>query len=101
MLKLQRSGRVDRGESAIDHERHAVAQGVGGCHVVGGEEDRPALASRLAHDRAHVLGVDGIKAGRRLIQEQDLGAREHGPGQVQPHLHALGQRPGGPVGRLQ
>lgn len=44
-----------------------------------------------AHDRAHVLGVDGVKAGRRFIQEQDLGAGEHGPGQVQPHLHALGQ----------
>ena len=90
MRQLELAGRVDQDDLPIDDEGHAVAEGVGDGHVVGGEEDGAAGRLLLADQVLDAAGADGVEAGRRLVQKEQFGPIEQRPRESKAHLHALG-----------
>jgi hypothetical protein len=60
-----------------DHE-DAIAHLLGDAHVVGAEDDGRAALAQLEHALAQHVGVDGIEAGERLVENQQLRPRDHG-----------------------
>ena len=89
-------------EGAVIQDADAVAEPFGLLHVVGRVEDRHALGGeRLdgVEDRVPALRVD---ADGRLVEHQQRGIVQHAEADVQPALHATGERVGAlvpPVGQ--
>ena len=53
----------------VDH-RDPVGELVGLLQVLGGQQDRRALAPQLAHDRPDLVAAARVEAGGRLVQEE-------------------------------
>ena len=82
------------------HDRDAVAQGVGLLNVMGRQQDRAALAAHL-QDRIVQLATGlGVEAGRRLVEEEDLGLVDERQGQREALPLAAGEGVEGTVGFL-
>src|SRR4051794_19538243 len=64
---------VDLDEAALPDDRHAVARPVHLVDDVRRQEDRPAVVARLADEPEERLLDKGVKAGRRLIQDEQVG----------------------------
>jgi hypothetical protein len=78
---------------------HAVGEPPGLPEEVGAEHDRPALfGSQPGDEPDHLAGRRGIQARGRLVEEQDLGSVEQGPGQSDP-LPLPGREPVDPAVR--
>ena len=73
------------------HDRHPVAQVVGLLHVVGGQQDRLAVAVELAEDLPQREAALRVEARRRLIEEQHRRAVEDRARHHQPLGHPSGQ----------
>ncbi len=74
------------------HDRHAIAQLVGLLHVVGGQQDRLALAVELAEDLPQREAALRIEARGRLVEEQHRRAVEDRARHHQPLGHPPGER---------
>src|SRR2546427_12949888 len=69
----QLARRPKRNDLAVIHDRDAVAQALGFLHVVGREQHGPAVRAEPADDFPQLPSRLRIQAGRRLIEEQQLG----------------------------
>ncbi len=69
---------------AVDHHLHVLQD-------MGGKEDGLALLAQGEDQRAQVLAADGVEAGERFIQDQEIGIMDQGLGQAQALDHALGE----------
>ena len=78
--------------SPVAQDRHAVGEVLGLVHVVGGEEDR--LAERL-QPLDHVPGLaprGRVEAGRRLVEEDQVGVADDPDRDVGAAFLAAGER---------
>ena len=71
-LELRR--RIECKDSAVVHDRHAIAELIGLFHVVGREQDRLALVVELAQDLPQGEAALRVEPGRGFVEEQDAGA---------------------------
>ena len=74
------------------HDGDAVAQPLGLFHIVGGQEHRVAARAELADDVPQLAAGLGIEAGRRLIEEQQLGAADQRARDGEPLFLPAGER---------
>lgn len=67
-------------------DREAVANFIGLMKIVGTPDDGLSflVGQGLAGEMEEFSRGDGVKTAGRLIEEKDLGAREHGPGNGEP-----------------
>ena len=103
MIPLQRLGRVEGQDLAVVDDADPVAA-LDLLDVVGGHQhgDLP-LGAQPAEIGPDALAGLGVEPDRRLVEQQDLGIVDQRPGDLEPALHARGQRPHrlvGPVGQL-
>ena len=89
MRQSERTWAVERGDGAFDQKRHAIAQFIGGHHIVRRQEDRRACLANFANDLPDEARVHRIEAGRGLVQKQQFGTVQQGPRQREPASHAL------------
>ena len=81
---------VEHGDAVADAHDHA--------HVVLDEQDGQAqLGAQLGDEPLHLLGLVGVHARRRLIQQQQHRLAGQGAGDLQAALVAVGQVAGGDV----
>ena len=86
---LQLVGRALGDDAAVVDDADPVRELVGLLEVLRGEEDRHAeLVVEPAHLVPHAGPADGIEAGGRLVEEQDLGVVHERGREVEPALHA-------------
>jgi len=55
---------------------------------VAGDEHGPALVGQTPDQTAQPVHALGVEAVGRLVEDQDLGVAEQGPGQPEPLAHA-------------
>jgi len=86
-------GRSARGDyQAVAEHRDPVRQRSRLVQVVGGEQDRdPAAGQGADHVPERAPGLR-VEPGRRLVEEQQLGAADEAERDVKPPLLAAGQR---------
>ena len=71
VLQGERAGGVYQPDLALHEEGHAVAQLAGHGHVVRGQEHGLARALLGQDEVFDAAGVDGVQAGRRLVQQDN------------------------------
>src|SRR5215203_387240 len=89
--------------SAIGDQADVVAHPLGQLHAVGGEHDALARGPVLPEQVPEQLLVDGIEAGERLVQDEQVRLVENGADELHLLLHALRQLLDlgfGPLGEL-
>ena len=69
----QRIDAVHAHQPAIADDRHAIATALDFAQDVAGEEDRPAVGYPLAQQREERLLNERVEAGRRFVEQQQLG----------------------------
>ena len=85
----QRLGPIDAGELAAADDRDAVARLLDLGQDVRAQEDGAALFLGLADDRVELLLDERVEAGRRLVEEQQVGPVLEGDDQADLLLVAL------------
>jgi hypothetical protein len=70
-------------------ERDAVAEPLGLLHDVRREDDRLALLLEVLEEVLEEDDVDGVEAGERLVEDEDLGVVHDGAQELHLLLHAL------------
>src|SRR5438270_543501 len=84
--------RISRSTIAIIHDGDPVAKPVGFVHVVRCNQNRQlAMALDVGQHLPHSHTRDWIKAGGRLVQEENLGAVYQASRNFQPSAHATRQ----------
>ena len=92
---LQRGRRIERHQLAVIDDGDAVAQAVGFVHVVRGDQDgERAAVLDLGQHLPDGDARDGIEAGGRLVEEEDLRAVHQAARDLQTAPHAAGERLG-------
>ena len=81
-------------------DRNPVRQALGLLHVVRGQEDRLAQPRRPSTTSHAARRADGIKARRRLVEEDQLGIPDQCERDVETAALPTGQR-GSALGRLR
>ena len=85
-------GEPSADDAAAVHDDEPVAELLGLVHVVGGQHQRDALLLEPVQPvPQHVAGLR-VEAGRRLVEQQQLGLVDQRPGDREPPLHAARQR---------
>ena len=84
-------GPADGDDLAVAHDRHPVGQVLGLVHEVGGEEDRLAELAQRADRRPGLTAGGRVEAGRRLVEEDQLGLADQRQREVEPPALAAGQ----------
>ena len=87
--ELQRTGRVDARNAAVDNERDAVAQLVGRDHVVRGEEDRCTGVTLGLNEVLDALLINRVESARRFVEKNQIRVVQQTPGNTQTAFHAL------------
>jgi hypothetical protein len=83
--------RPGRPDLAADDDRRVVRERLGLLHVVRGEEHRgPAIAQPRQHVPC-LPSCRGVKSGRRLVEEDELGAPDEAEADVEPALLPAGE----------
>ena len=88
---------------ALVHHHEAVAQLLGLVHVVGGQHERDALLLEPVEAVPQDVAGLRVEAGRRLVEQQQLGLVDQRAGDRDPPLHPARQRldlARGPLGEL-
>ncbi|GAB4007892.1 hypothetical protein GCM10029992_62820 [Glycomyces albus] len=78
-------------DPALVHDHEAVAELLGLVHVVGGQQDRHALLLELEQALPHQVAGLRVQAGGGLVEEDQVGLVDQGPGDGQAALHAAGE----------
>ena len=79
-------------------DRHAIRQPLRLVHVMRGEEDRLARALQVRDHLPGLAARRGVEAGRRLVEEEQLGVADQGDADVEAPLLAAGELGGAVVG---
>src|SRR5215218_1574240 len=87
--KLARRARVDDPPAVHDHQ--AVAEARRLLHVVRREKERHASRAQAREHVPHPAARGGVEAGGRLVEHDQVGPVDEGPGDEQPLTHAAGQ----------
>jgi hypothetical protein len=74
------------------HDQEPVAQARGLLHVVRGQQQGHALSSQALQGLPHGQAGLRVEAGRRLVQDDQLGVVDERPGDQQAPLHPPGER---------
>ena len=90
--RLQLVGRAECEQAPVVDDRQPVAELVGLLHVVGGEEDRLALAVELAEHLPQREAALRVEPGGRLVEEHGRGPVHDRPRHHQALGHAARQR---------
>ena len=101
---LEFSGRSEREDPAVVHDRDPVTQAVRLLHVVRGQQDGLPGPVELAEHVPQRQPTLRVKAGGGLVEEEHRRAVEDRAGHHQPLGHAAGQgvhRGLGPLGQLE
>ena len=77
-------GGTERPQAAPVQHGHAVGQAPGLAEEVGGEHDGAALGGQLVDEGDDVAGAGRVEARGRLVEEEQLGVVQQGPGQGDP-----------------
>src|SRR6185312_953627 len=85
--------RPDRDHMAQAQYRYPVGDGLDVVQVVRDDEDRDALVPEPADEVEHDPGLGDAQGGRGLVQDDQLGLAQHGPGHRDGLALAAGQRP--------
>ncbi len=72
-------------------DRHPVGEPLRLVHVVGGEEDRLAEVAQARDHVPELAPGGGVEAGRRLVEEEQLGVADQRHADVEPPLLAAGE----------
>ncbi len=78
-------------DAAVVNDRDVAAERFGFFQVMGREDDCRALLVNFAQELIHGAAHLDVHAGRRLIENQDLGLVNHRPGDHQAAFHTTGQ----------
>ena len=70
---------------------HAVAQALDQLELVRGEDDGRARLGPLMQDGRHHIGADRVEAGKRLVQDEDIGIVHERSGELDALLVAQRQ----------
>ena len=104
-----RVGPVARGElvggaghesAAALHHHDVVCESLGLREQVGAHHHRASLVGEVADQLQHRVGGLGVEPGSRLVEQQQLGVVQHGPGEREAGLHARRVAAHGLVERL-
>ena len=76
--------------AVVDH-RDAVGELVGLVEVLRAQQHGGAEAGERADDVPHLVARARVQAGRRLVEEHELGGHDDAGGEVQPPAHAAGE----------
>ncbi len=87
----QGARRVEGDDAARVHDRRAIAQLLRLLEVVRGDHDRAALGRDRADHVPQVASRLRVEAGRRLVEEDDLGLVHEREGDREPLLLAAGE----------
>ena len=96
-------GRALGHDLALVHDDQPVAELLGLVHVVRGQHERDAPLLEPEQPLPHQVPGLRIEAGRRFVEQHELGLVDQRPGDREPPLHAAGQRLDlvvGPLGEL-
>ena len=91
MFGDQLRGRSDVQDAALVQDGGAVAEPLGFFHVMGGEQDGHAAASRLRQDFPDHAARVGIEAGGGLVEDQHARVGNQGPRDLQAALESAGE----------
>ena len=86
--RLQLALRALGDHLAVVDDRDAGGQLVGLVQVLGGQQHGGALGDHRPHDVPHLVAAARVEAGRRLVEEQQLGRVEDARGDVDTAPHA-------------
>ena len=81
-------------DPAVGEHRQPVGQCLGLVEVVGGEQDRGALGGQRPDQVPELAAGLRVEPGRRLVEEEQLGAADDAERHVHPAALAAGQRRG-------
>ena len=87
----QLAGEPLRDDLALIDDGDAIAEAFGLVHVMRGQQDGPATLAQVADDVPELAAGLGVQAGRRLVEEQDLGVADQGDRDREPLLLASGK----------
>ncbi len=82
-------------QPAVVHQGHPVAQGLRFFHVVRGQKDRKPLFVQAAQKTPHLSPGDGIHAGSRFVQQEDLRLCQESAADHESAFHPSGEFPDG------
>src|SRR3954452_4831068 len=103
---VARGARAERGRRPLGDEppllddRDAVAERLGLVEVVRREQDGLAEVLQRAHDVPRRAASGGVEAGRRLVEEDQLGVADEGEREVEAAELAAAERPRVRIGLL-
>ena len=86
---------------AMVKHQQARAQALGLVHEVGGEQDALALLQQGLQPLPHQVAGLGVQPGGGLVEQQQLGVVDQGPGQREPALHAAREFAGARIGLVR
>jgi hypothetical protein len=89
-------GRAERDDLAVAHDRDAVGELLGLVHEVGGQKHGLAELAERANRRPRRVPGGRVKAGRRLVEEDQLGVADQRQRQIEPAPLAACPAPLGP-----
>ena len=95
--RLQLAGGALRDDPAVVDHGDPVGELVGLVEVLRGEQDRRARGDEGAHDLPYLVAAARVQAGRRLVEEQQLGRDDDAGRDVQPASHPARVRPHRPA----
>src|SRR5829696_611175 len=87
----QRFGRPRGDDPAARDDRDAIGEGLCFVHVVGRQEDRLAQLAEVGDHVPEPAARRRVKAGRRLVEEEQLGIADQGKGDVETPLLPAGE----------
>ena len=86
---------MPRGDDlAAGDDRDPVGEALRLVHVVGGEEDGLAEVAQAGDHLPGLAPRRGVEAGRRLVEEEQLGVADQRQADVEPALLAAGEAAG-------
>ena len=77
--------------AAAGDNADAVAQALHQIQLVGGEDDRHTCPGAVGEHRAHHVHRDGVEAGKRLVQDENVGVVDKRRGELDALLVAQGE----------
>ena len=87
----QVGGGLHQQQAALGDDADAVGHLLGLFQIMGGQDDRHALAAQIAHDLPHLAAQGHVDAGGRFVQKQHLGLVRQRLGDQHAALHAARQ----------